>query len=302
MSAAEQFISTSEVAPAPARPRFDPFRVLTQAERRRQLDTYREFLRERDGELDFPARKLAKREEYVATLDRERVEWQGEVQLDGFYQHLHGVARPPLDQRTVWLVSAAMANQMEAYGVEGEIAKWMRRGYQQEDAIVLYDLLEEHYHGIILGEVCRTAGLGGVTMPRPNLVMRGLTAFMQYFPDALRYVPIASGEILGTVIFGMLLEHSHLFGAEPVVEQRIRQLLTEVITDETGHVLYCRAHMSPAMLRATRALIPWVCAFILRDVPQLRDLGLSQQELRRRLQAGIEIPPAYDWLEGDPLS
>jgi hypothetical protein len=288
--------------PTPEPRRIDPFRVLGSSERRRQLDGYREFLRGRDGELDFPGRRLSKREAWVAELGRDRLEWTGEVDFDGFYQHLHGVARPPLDARTIWLVSAAMANQMEAYGVELEIAKWLRRGWQREDEILLYDLLEEHYHTVILGEVCRTAGLGDVTMPRPNAVMRGLTAVMNHFPGRLRYVPVVCGEILGTVIFGMLREHAHLFGDEPEVAERIRSLIDEVITDETGHVLYCRAHMPPRHLRVARALIPTVSAFILRDVPQLVDLGLDAPELARRLREGIELPAAYDWLEDDPPS
>lgn len=303
MSAAPQIDSTSEFEiPQPRAEhgrRFDPFRVLSAGERRRQMDAYLAHLRERDGEMDFPGRTLSRREGWVATLERDRIEWGGAVDTDAFYQHLFNVASPALDERGVWLVAAAKANQMESWGVEREIAKWVRRGYSDENEILLYDLLEEQYHTRILQEVCVTAGLGGVNSPTPNALMRGFTYVMMYFPDQLRYIPIAAGEILGSVIFGMLLENTKLFSEEPEVEERLRALLSEVILDETGHILYCRAHMEPWALRLTRRTIPWMVDFILKDVPQLRTLGLDRRELRRRLQAGIAIPSQFDWLEED---
>lgn len=302
MSAAEQFISTSEIASAPARPRFDPFRVLTSSERRRQLDGYLAFLRERDGEMDFPRRTLARREAYFADLSGRPVVWQGEAAVDGFYQHLHKVGKPPLDARTLWLLAAAKANQMESYGVEGEVAKWLRRGYSREDEVVLYDLLEEQYHSRILLEVCRTAGLGGVHLAKPDWLARALLHVMQHFPDRIRFVLITCGEILGCIVFQVLLENCHLFAEEPEVEERLRSLLSEILLDETGHVLYCRAHLPGFGLRVAEALIPWVTGFMMKDVPELRSLGLDQRELARRTRMGIEIPPEFDWLERDPPS
>ncbi len=280
--------------------RFDPFRILSPAERRAQLDGYHRFLRERDGELDFPRRILTRRETYFRALERERVAWEGAMDVDAFYQHLHRVGAPPLDARTTWLLAAAKANQMESYGVEGEIEKWVRRGYGDEDEIVLYDLIEEQYHSRILVEVCHAGGLGGVRLSKPDWLIRAIIHVMQHFPDRLRYVPIVCGETLACIVFQVLLEHCHLFSDEPEVEKRLRSLLTEILVDETGHVLYCRAHMGPIALRIARQLMPLVNAYLLKDVRELRALGLSQAEIARRCRSGIEIPPQYDWLDGDP--
>jgi hypothetical protein len=205
MSAAEQIDITPEVASSR---RFDPFRVLTPEQRERQMEGYLAHLRQRDGEMDFRGRKLMRREAWVGELEQHRVVWQGPVEIDAFYKHFHKVEKPPLDRRTTWLVAAGIANQLESYGVEVEVAKWMRRGYSPKDEIVLYDLLEEQYHSRLLEEVCQTAGLGCVKQTRPGIMMRLMTALMVYFPDELRYMAISTGEFLGLIVFEMLLENT----------------------------------------------------------------------------------------------
>jgi hypothetical protein len=280
-------------------PAFDPFRVLTPAERREQLDGYREFLRRRDGAMSFEAGTLSEREAYFAELDTQSVVWEGDADIDGFYQHLHKVGRPELDPRTTWLLAVAKANQMESFGVEGELQKWRLRGYAGEDEIVLYDLLEEHYHTRILIEVCRTAGLGAVRLGRPDAFIRGMIYIMQRFPDQLRYIPVTCGEVMACVVFQTLLENCHLFSQEPAVRARLESLCREILTDETGHVLYCRAHLSPTGLRIAKRLIPLISRFLLKDVPELRALGLDDTTLASKMASGIPIPSEFDFIEPD---
>jgi hypothetical protein len=38
---------------------------------------------------------------------------------------------------------------------------------------------------------------------------------------------------------------------------------------------------------------------LMRDVPQLVELGCDARELLRRLYAGIELPPGLEWAEPD---
>ncbi len=174
-------------------PTFDPFRILSPNERREQLDGYRRYLRRRDGAMSFEDGTLAARESYFAELEKRSVVWRGDADIDGFYQHLHKVGKPELDARTTWLLAVAKANQQESFGVEGELQKWRERGWQNEDEIVLYSLLEEDYHTRILVEMCRAAGLGRVRLGRPDAFIRGIIYVMQRFPDPLRYVLVTCG-------------------------------------------------------------------------------------------------------------
>ena len=116
--------------------RFDPFRRLSPRDKQLQLDGYRRFLRERDGELDFPGRVLPRREADMRAIESSGVAWRGETDRDAFYDHYYGVGRTSLDARTNWLLVISAFNVNEIYAVEGEIQRWMKRGLDGADPIL----------------------------------------------------------------------------------------------------------------------------------------------------------------------
>ena len=109
-------MSTPASTPTKSRS-FDPFRVLSKEERANHLEGYLGYLEERDGEIDLTRHQLSRREAWFDDIDKKEVEWTGERDLVGFWQHYRGEGTPDIDPRTVWLVAAAMANIGEAYGV-----------------------------------------------------------------------------------------------------------------------------------------------------------------------------------------
>ncbi len=288
-----------EEAAASSRVRFDPFRPLSKEERARQIASYERLLHARDGALDFANRRLEKREAFCRSVEEEPVRWQGELDRPGFFQHFRRSGRPPLDARTLWLVGLAKSNESESYGVEGEYRKFVRRGYDDLDPCQLYALIEEQYHSRLLVEACRTAGVDLELHP-PNAVMRSLITAMQYLPDRFRYVFILAGELLGCILFKLLLERAHLFRDQPEVEQRLRALLQEILTDETFHVLYCRARLGGFGIRVARWLMPAMALAFARGVPQLRAIGCGPRELMARIRRGVEIPSDVGWNEPEP--
>lgn len=301
MAVASELASPEVLTAAAGAPcgRFDPFRVLAPRERTQQLDAYREFLRRRDGEMDFEARWLSRREPFMARLAEHPVLCEEGLDVDAFYQHLHRVGAPDLDERTIWALAIAISNQSESYGVEGEIQKWLARGYRDADPIALYHLVEERYHSRMLIEACRTSGLRNLRLKLPRRTHRTMIRIMHGFPDQLRYIPIYCGEVLGCVVFPMLRERCSLFEAEPEVAQRLRSLVSEIELDETGHVIYFRALLRPWALRIAQHLMPLITRLFMRDVPQIGALGLDPDELLRRLRAGVAIPPPMAWLAPD---
>lgn len=288
--------TTSSTAPR----HFAPFRVLSAEERRRHLEGYQRYLSERDGELDLDQRKLSRRESYFLELARKPVAWDADVDYDGFYQHFHGVGAPEIDVRTGFLVAVAKANESESYGVELEIDRFLARGLEHADVPMLYIILEEHYHTRILLEACRTCGLD-VTFGQPPWHRRAMIQLIYRLPESVRWIPVLAGEAVASVALKVLRDSTHLFSSDPEVEERLRSLLHEIWTDEVFHVAFLRARLRPLAVRIARLILPGVASALLKDVPYLRDLGCSQEELVVRARSAVEIPPGVKWMEADAI-
>jgi hypothetical protein len=271
---------------------FRPFLSLSNQERTEQAATCLALLRERDGALDFPGRKLSRREAYFESLDRS-ASWSGPLDREGLAQALRGGAQTVLDPRTLWLYAACRANEAESYGVEIEIGRYGRERPDDVPEDQVYLILEEQYHGRILREVCRILGVPP-QLPKPRRGLRVLIHLFEYLPDPLRYVGVICGEVLGCVVFELLRENAALFAAEPRVEAQLRSLMSEILRDELLHVAFCRTRLGPVRLLVARLLLPWVASFLMREVPELAQLGCDRAELMRRLRAGLPLPPGFE--------
>lgn len=280
--------------------RFDPFRVLSARERRLHLDAYHAYLRDaRDGSLDLEARTLSRREAYFAELDEKPVAWGGEVDHEGFADHVHGAGKRPSDDRILWLATAAKANLIESYGVRVELAELFRRPDRVEaaDPLYLYQMLEEKYHTRILSELCRSYGIESAAVP-PPWPKRLAVHLMIYLPERVRWISVLTGEALGSVLFRLLFERVHHFAAEPEVEERMRSLMTEIWIDEALHAAYLRAKVGPLGVWLARLLVPLVGWVMMKDLPPFEGGGTHRKVLDR-LRHGIDIPPGVDWIEPD---
>jgi hypothetical protein len=291
------------MTPQPSRRTLDPYRILSPAEREQHLHAYQRFLNERDGELDLETFQLSKREAFFRDIGAKPVRWSGAIDEEGFYQHMRESAQPDLEPRTMMLVSAAKANRGESYGVGIELESFRRRAHPAaENPLYLHLMFEERYHTRIMAEACRTCGIEPIQNLEPGGLERIMIHAMMYLPDRIRWIAIFAGEIVGTEVFNVLRENVHLYSAEPEVEERLRLLLTEIWTDEVGHVAYLRAKVGPIGIRIARRLVPLLTSALLRAVPQGGKIGLSCEKVLARLRGGIEVPPAMDWIAPDPVT
>jgi uncharacterized protein len=293
--------SPSRTASIVAPRRFDPFRPLGPEERRRHLAAYERHLEERNGEIDLAARRLSRRERYFEDLAQQPLRWRGALDRDGFFERFLGSGKSPIDARTLWLVAIAKANEGESYGVDQELKRLLARGTGGMDTALLHIFLEEQYHSRILIEACRTCNLEVEFQP-PPWHSRLFIHAIYHFPNRVRWVLILAGEVLGTTIFKLLLDHTGLFSSEPEVEARLRSLISEIWRDEALHVAFLRAKLGPLALRGARALLPLVVKNVMWELPQLSELGCDDRELAARLRGGLEIPPGLEWLEPDPIA
>lgn len=292
--------------------RFDPFRPLGREARDRHLDAYRSYLEVRNGAIDLEERRLSRRELYLKGLRASPVVAKNACDRQGFLERMAGSATAPLDEATAWLVAVAKANEGEAYGVDLELRRFdrderfirdrraLRDAADGVDTLQLYVFLEELYHSRILGEVCRTCGFELPVRP-PRWRIRALSRAIYHMPDRIRWTVILCAEVVGATAFKLFLDRCELFAREPEVEARLRSLLSEIWRDELLHVAMLRARLGPVAMRIARLLFPFVVRSLVRDVPELLDLGEPPGEFLRRAGEAIEIPLDLDWLPGDPV-
>jgi len=281
---------------------FDAFRVLEPEQRAAHLARFLEHLRKRDGRIELSERLLLSREPKMRAMEQNDVRWRGEIDHAGFERSLAGSRAETLDPRTEWVLAAARANEGERYGVEIEIDRFVRRGNRfpgvpcQET--MLYVMLQEAYHCRILVDLCRACGLDFQPKP-PGWASRSLIVAIGTLPSWLRWVPVMAGELVGCAVFRILNENTHLFEAQPDVEAHLRNLMRQIWVDEVLHVAYLRALLGRRGLLLVRVALPLVARSVLREVPQLRNLGCNARRIVESAVGGIDIPDEIDWMHGD---
>jgi hypothetical protein len=248
------------------------------------LDGYRRFLAERDGEPSLLRHTLARREAALADLDRHPVRSGAVVDRERFLRNVtRRRSEPGLDERTLWLLATAKANQAERFAVG--LAEIVGRIQQdEEDPIRLHVQLQETYHTRILADVVAMFGLPVRMRPpalRARLLIQGLVAA----PDAWGLPVAGFAEMAGCVLFHALRERGvALFADEPDVAARIRLLYDEILADEIGHVGYVAALLGPRGRRLMRGLYVRFGASLVGALPEVVAL-LGRDEIERRCAA-----------------
>jgi len=245
--------------------------------------TYGAFLAARDGEPDVLHHTLSRREALFDRLARDPVSASAAVDRTTFLRNL-GRRRPEpgLDDRMLWLLATAKANQAERFAVG--LAELYGRMDPDAEPVRLHVQLQEFYHTRILADVCAIFGLPVRWRP-PALVPRLMIHFMVHTPETWHLPFAGCAEMVGCVIFRALRERGvALFADEPRVATRIALLYDEILTDELGHVFHVASQLGPARLAFMHRLYR---ALGHRLAAQMPELGLlfGGTELRRRCAA-----------------
>jgi hypothetical protein len=201
--------------------------------------------------------------------------------------HARRSPEPGLDPATLWALATAKTNRAERYGVEYSV----KHQGQPPDAASdphTYIQIEEFYHTRILKDVLATLGVH-MEIGRPSAPVRLMVRAMVRLPDRIANVLVLCGEVVGVVLFSLLLEKAReLFAAQPRVLARIEALFAQIMVDEVGHVHYVRSGLSPARLALARRLLPLVCHGVLADIPELVHLFGRAAILRRARAADVD--------------
>jgi len=247
---------------------------------------YLAFLAARDGEADLPRHRLAHREELFDRLARDPVRSAAPLDREAYLRNL--VRRRPeagLDERILWLLATAKANQAERFGVG--LSELYGR-ITPSDAARVHIALQEFYHTRILADVVAIFGLPVGTQP-PPLVARMIVKTIIGTPEAWHLPLTGSAEMAGCIIFRALRDRGvELFADEPAVAGRIRVLFDEILGDEIGHVGFIAAQLGPVRRPIMRGLYR-VLGFGM--AAQMRELVavIGRRELKRRFRAPFRL-------------
>jgi hypothetical protein len=254
----------------------DLYTPLSTDARRDHREAYRQFLANRDGELDLERRTLTKRERgmerYEKPLPRVR-EMDSEL-FQAQYTNFDRKRETPKEM--LLLISLVKVNAAESYGVNSTYEKGLRKALRSKDDLELTLLVEETYHTRIL---LSSAVLYGIEVEKaytPPAGLRALIGGIAYTPEFLSRPLILAGEILGTAMFLRLLYAAReVLKGDGELRDAVEERISEILIDEIGHITFNRTLMGGAGLAQARLFVPMVGVTLRSTVPELAALGLE---------------------------
>jgi hypothetical protein len=247
---------------------------------------YLAFLVNRDGDPDLLRHTLSRREAFFDRLAREPVRSRYQADQETYLRNL-ARRRPEagLEDRMLWLLVTAKANQAERFGVGlGELYGKL----DVEDPVRVHVALQEHYHTRILADAVAIFGLPVHHRP-PPLKVRALVKLLVATSEPWNLPVAGCAEMAGCVIFRALRDRgAALFADEPEVAARIRLLYDEILGDEIGHVGYIASVLGPAGRAIMRGLYRNLGVRLATQMPELMAL-IGHDELARRFRAEFRL-------------
>ena len=247
---------------------------------------YHAFLLARDGEADLLRHTLSRREDFFERLAREPVRSRLPLDRATFLRNLaRRRPEPGLDDRMLWLLATAKANQAERFGVG--LAELYGK-LDPDDPVRVRIALQEHYHTRLLADAVALFGLPVHARP-PALAARAIVKLLVATPDRWNLPLAGFAEMAGCVLFRALRDRGvALFADEPAVAARIGLLYDEILGDEIGHVGYIASVLGPRGRSVMRGLYRLLGRRLATQLPELVAL-FGRRELVRRFAAEFRL-------------
>ena len=264
------------------------------------VEGYRDYLTERNGEADLLNRRLVNREAFFADIETHRIRSHRMIDLDAFERGMR-TRRPARDiaPELAFLLATAKLNQAERFGVGlGETYGKNSAGDTLPERVHME--LEEHYHTRLLAYVLDMFGLPFRVTP-PAFVMRQFVKVAVFIPENRSFAFVGASEMAGCAMFNLLGQAgAALFADEPEVADRIRLLYGEILTDEIGHVGYCAARCSDIGRGIMRVLYAPIARLFARQTPEILRV-VSRETLDERLSHPFDFADFSEHLSSTPF-
>lgn len=251
------------------------FEVVPKEARAEHGKAYRQYLAERDGELDFARRQLSRREQSMNRF--ESVTQKREMDAKLFQeQYAKFDKKRPTTPEMLLLLSLVKLNGAEAYGVDYTYEDNLKRALAGGDDTEFYLLTEEHYHTRILLSAALEYGIDVRAAYRPPLSLRVLIGIIASSPMALARPLTLASELYGVTLFAALLRRAgEVLQDVPELRDAVEERLLEILIDEIGHVTFNRLSLGAWGLAQARAAMPFVVRGMRDFCPELSALGVD---------------------------
>lgn len=235
----------------------DLFEPVPKNARQGRLREYRDYLIERDGELNLEERTLARREASMKRYETPPSAIRGMDEAVFRKQYASFDKRKPPDPEMMLLLALVKINSAEAYGVSRNFQRTMNRALKNEDDSELRILCEEGYHTRILLSSANRYGIELHEPYRPPSALRIMIGGIATAPMAIARPLTLAGEFIATLMFIKLFDAvERVLKNDPETRDAILERVMEICVDERGHISYNRLHMSTADLAQTRLILP----------------------------------------------
>jgi hypothetical protein len=265
---------------------FDVFATAPKDLRRTRLQEYRQYLVERDGEMDLQERTLSRREERVKKYETPPATLREMNESEFRKQYVAFDRRKQVPPEMLLLLALVKVNSAEAYGVAQNFQRTIGRALKNDDDAELRILCEEGYHTRILLSSANRYGIAVREPYTPPSALRIMIGGIATAPMAIARPLTLAGEIIATLIFLKLRDVAErVLENHPETRDAILERLVEICSDELGHISYNRMHMGAADLAQTRLILPMtarIMASVFRELVLLGAYPLDvMQELPR---------------------
>ena len=242
--------------------------------REARLQEYRQYLLDRDGELNLKERTLSRREESIHRYETPPSVVREMDEAEFRKQYVSFDNRKSLSPEMLLLLTLVKVNSAEAYGVDRNFQRTMARALENDDEAELRILCEEGYHTRILLSSANRYGIEVREPYHPPSALRVLIGGIATAPMAIARPLTLAGEIIATLLFIKLLDVTErVLKDDPETRDTILERLAEICVDERGHISYNRLRMGPAQLAATRLILPATARIMSTAFPEVVALG-----------------------------
>jgi hypothetical protein len=263
------------------------FDLIPAEARKGHLDSYREFLDRRDGDLDLGTRTLSNRERTMARF--ENIAPKASLDPAEFKERYQRFDRTRETSAEMMLLLALVkVNAAEAFGVNYAFEELLRRAEKSGEDLELRLMIEEHYHTRILLSTAREFGIEVTESFRPPFSLRTLIGTITSIPMAMARPLTLASEVYGTTIFYSLLKRAgQILKHRPELRDAVEERIVEVLIDEMGHVTFNRLGLGSWGLWQARTMVPLVARGLGDFLPELGVLGV---DMRADLQSLRDLP------------
>jgi hypothetical protein len=263
---------------------FKMFASVPKSARASRLKEYRDYLIDRDGELNLENRTLARRE-----VSMKRYETPPEVlreidQAEFRKQYASFDSRATTSPEMLLLLALVKLNSAEAYGVSRNFNRTMNRALKNEDDSELRILCEEGYHTRILLSSANRYGINLHEPYTPPSALRLLIGGIATAPMAIARPLTLAGEIIATLMFTKLIAVTErVLEHDPETRDAVLERILEICVDERGHISYNRLLMGSADLAQARLILPMTARIMSTVFPEVVALGAYPTDIMREL-------------------